>query len=48
MSNIISRTYPYSPHAWGWTVDGVIDFYRLTVFPTRVGMDLGDGIITTV
>ena len=29
----------YSPHAWGWTVDGYFSSTALFVFPTRVGMD---------
>ena len=29
----------YSPHAWGWTVQGGGQDHPIGVFPTRVGMD---------
>ena len=32
----------FSPHAWGWTVNGAACAWVNAVFPTRVGVDRGD------
>ena len=40
-----ARSYQFSPHAWGWTLLAACQQSSHNVFPTRVGVDRGAGIM---